>query len=84
MSCELISGPWAWSNLRENGIEFGLAPVPGVDGNPGRPFVGVLGAMINKASPDQFLAKEFMENYVLSAEGMETMNDDVARLRATR
>ena len=38
----MVSGPWAWANLQKNGIDFGLAPLPGIDGNPGRPFVGVL------------------------------------------
>ena len=35
----IISGPWAWSNLIKSGIDFGVAPMPGVNGNLGRPFV---------------------------------------------
>jgi maltose/maltodextrin transport system substrate-binding protein len=26
----IISGPWAWSNLIKNGIDFAVAPIPGV------------------------------------------------------
>ncbi|ADE54094.1 maltose/maltodextrin ABC transporter substrate-binding protein MalE [Coraliomargarita akajimensis] len=73
----MISGPWAWANLRKSGIDFGVAPVPGIDGNPGRPFVGVLGAMLNRASPNKELAVEFLENYVLTDEGLATIDKDV-------
>ena len=45
----MISGPWSWIDLRKCGIDFDLAPLPGVGGNPGRPFVGVLSALINRA-----------------------------------
>jgi maltose/maltodextrin transport system substrate-binding protein len=26
----IISGPWAWSNLIKNGIDFAVAPIPGL------------------------------------------------------
>ena len=61
-----ISGPWAWSNLIKSGIDFGVAPIPGVDGNVGRPFVGVTLAYLNRSSPNQDLAKYFLETYVLT------------------
>ena len=41
----IISGPWAWSNLLTSGIDFGLAPVPGVDGKPGPSFYRSLGGL---------------------------------------
>ncbi len=74
----MISGPWAWSNLRKSGIDFDLAPVPGVGGKPGKPFVGVLGAMLNRASPNKDLATEFLEQYLLTPEGLKMVDDDVA------
>lgn len=73
----MINGPWAWANLRKNGIRFGVAPVPGVNGKPGRPFVGVLGAMINRSSPNKILAREFIEHYVLTDDGLKTIDRDV-------
>ena len=63
----MISGPWAWIELRKASIDFGLAPLPGVGGNPGRPFVGVLSALINRASPNDDLAMQFLEEYVCTA-----------------
>ena len=70
----MISGPWAWPNLIKSGIDFGLAPVPGVDGHPARPFVGVSVAYLNRSSPNLDLAKEFLEHYMLSEEGLTAMN----------
>lgn len=73
----MISGPWAWGNLRKSGIPFAVAPMPGIDGKPGKPFVGVLGAMINRASPNADLAEEFLKGYLLTNDGLRTMNADV-------
>jgi len=70
----MISGPWAWSNLMRRGIEFGVAPVPGVNGKPGRPFVGVMVAYVNRSTPNHDLVKEFVEHYLLTEEGLTAMN----------
>ena len=72
----MISGPWAWSNLDKGKINYGVAPLPSVGGSPSRAFVGVWAAALNNASPNQELAKEFIENYVLTKEGLKTLNDD--------
>jgi maltose/maltodextrin transport system substrate-binding protein len=70
----MISGPWAWSNLTKSKIDFDLSPVPGVNGNVGRPFVGVMVAYLNRSSPNQDLAKEFLERYALTQYGLTTMD----------
>jgi maltose/maltodextrin transport system substrate-binding protein len=69
-----IAGPWAWSNLIQKGIDFDLAQIPGVDGNVGRPFVGVSMVYLNRLSPNQDLMKEFVERYMLTDDGLATMN----------
>jgi maltose/maltodextrin transport system substrate-binding protein len=69
-----ISGPWAWSNLMKRGIDFGLAPIPGLNGNVGRPFVGVTVAYLNRSSPNQDLAKEFLEHFFLTQDGLAAMD----------
>jgi maltose/maltodextrin transport system substrate-binding protein len=71
----MIGGPWAWSNLIQKGIDFGLAQIPGVDGNVGRPFVGVSMVYLNRLSPNQDLIKEFIELYMLTDNGLATMNN---------
>jgi maltose/maltodextrin transport system substrate-binding protein len=73
----MISGPWAWDNVRKSNINFGVAPIPDVGGKPSRPFVGVLGCMITGPSPNKDIAKEFIEGSVLSLEGLKTINADV-------
>jgi maltose/maltodextrin transport system substrate-binding protein len=73
----MVSGPWAWSNLQKSGIDFDVAPLPGVDGSPGRPFVGVLAALINRSTPNSDLAIQFIEKYVVTSDGLKTIDADV-------
>ena len=73
----VINGPWAWANLKTSGINFGVAPIPSIDGQPSKSFVGVMAATVNAATPNRDLAIEFIENYVLTDEGLKTINDDV-------
>lgn len=73
----MISGPWAWSNLRRSGIDFGVAAIPGIDGNPGKPFIGVLGAVLNRSTPNKAIAIEFLEHYVLTDNGLALIDNDV-------
>ena len=72
----MISGPWAWPNLERSGIDYGVALLPRVGDERARPMFGVTAAMINSATPNDFLAVEFLENYLLSEEGMRTFNSD--------
>lgn len=71
-----ITGPWAWEGLRKAGIHFGIAPLPTVAGQPARPFVGVLGAMLPKGSPNRAAAVNFIENYLTPLHGLNTINAD--------
>jgi maltose/maltodextrin transport system substrate-binding protein len=74
----MISGPWAWDNLRKSKIDFGVAPIPSVAGKPSKVFIGVQGAMINRASNNKDLAKDFIENYLLTMDGLKTLDADVS------
>ena len=73
----MINGPWSWDNLKKSNINFGVARIPAVGGKKAAPFVGVMGAMISKASPNRDVAVEFIENYMLSTNGLKMINDDV-------
>jgi maltose/maltodextrin transport system substrate-binding protein len=70
----MVNGPWVWADLRKSGIDFELAPVPGVGGNPGRPFVGVITALINRSSPNADFAKRFLEKYVCTVDGLKAID----------
>ncbi|MBD8162857.1 maltose/maltodextrin ABC transporter substrate-binding protein MalE [Erwinia persicina] len=71
-----IDGPWAWSNLDKSKINYGVALLPTFHGKPSKPFVGVLTAGINAASPNKELAKEFLENYLITDAGLGDVNKD--------
>ena len=73
----MISGPWAWDNVKKSHIDFGVAPIPSVNGHEPKPFVGVLGCMIAAPSRNKDLARDFLEHYVLTLEGLRTINADV-------
>jgi|CXWL01.1.fsa_nt_gi maltose/maltodextrin transport system substrate-binding protein len=73
----MINGPWSWDNLKKSNIDFGVARIPAVGGKKAAPFVGVLGAMINKSSQNRDVAVEFIENYMLGVKGLKMINDDV-------
>jgi len=73
----MINGPWAWDNLRKVGIDFGVAPIPSVAGKPGKPFVGVLGCMVTAPSRIKDVAREFIENHLLTVENLKTVAADV-------
>jgi maltose/maltodextrin transport system substrate-binding protein len=66
----MISGPWDWPNLMKCGIDFGVVPMPGVNGKLGKAFIGVQVAYINRSSPNRDLAKEFLEKYAFTKESL--------------
>lgn len=73
----MINGPWSWDNAKKSKINFAVGPIPSVNGKAAAPFVGVVGAMISKASPNKDLAVEFLENNMLTVAGLKTINNDV-------
>ncbi len=73
----MISGPWAWDNAKKKKIDFGVAPIPSVDGKPSKPFVGVLGCMIAAPSKVKDIAREFIENHMLRPDNLRIINADV-------
>lgn len=69
-----ITGPWAWEGLTKAGVKFGIAPIPSVAGQPARPFVGVLTAMLPARSPNQKAATQLLEQHLLPPEGLLRFN----------
>jgi maltose/maltodextrin transport system substrate-binding protein len=70
----MINGPWAWVNLRRVGMDFGVANLPALNGQPARPFVGVKALMINRATTQRELAVEFIEHHLLTLPGLRAIN----------
>ncbi|WP_374536632.1 maltose/maltodextrin ABC transporter substrate-binding protein MalE [Chitinimonas taiwanensis] len=73
----MISGPWAWDNAKQSKINFGVATIPSIAGKKGAPFVGVLGCMINNSSKNKDIAIDFIENHLMSVDGLKKINADV-------
>ncbi|EBA1300418.1 TPA: maltose/maltodextrin ABC transporter substrate-binding protein MalE [Klebsiella pneumoniae] len=73
----IINGPWSWENIGTSGIDYGVTVLPTFQGQKARPFVGVVSIGINAASPNKELAVEFIENYLMTDEGLTTLNDAV-------
>lgn len=73
-----ISGPWAWDNARRSKLDFGVAPIPSIDGHASKPFVGVLGCMVTAPSKVKDVAREFIENHLLRLDSLKIINADVA------
>ncbi|WP_332821066.1 maltose/maltodextrin ABC transporter substrate-binding protein MalE [Pseudomonas sp.] len=73
----IVNGPWAWNELRAAGIPFALAAVPGPSAEqPGRPFVGIQAAALNRHSPHRDQALNFLEHYLSTAAGLRLIDAD--------
>ncbi|OBT09471.1 maltose ABC transporter substrate-binding protein MalE [Vibrio sp. UCD-FRSSP16_10] len=70
-----INGPWAWGGY-DNKVNYGVTTIPTFKGKNSSPFVGVLTAGISTASPNKDLAVEFLENYLLTNDGLREVNND--------
>lgn len=71
----IINGPWSWENIKSSGIEYGVTILPTFQGQNSKPFVGVVSVGINAASPNKQLAIEFIENYLLTDNGLMMLNN---------
>ena len=74
----IINGPWGWPNSDGAKVDFSVYKLPKLGGQPAKAFVGVTALAINAASPNKELATEFIENYLLTDEGLEAVNNDKA------
>ena len=74
----IINGPWGWPNYDQAKVDFTVYKLPKLGGQPAKAFVGVTALALNAASPNKELAVEFLENYLLTAEGLDAVNTDKA------
>ena len=70
----MINGPWSWVNLQRVKMDFGVARIPMLGSKSAVPFVGVKGFMINRATRQRELAVEFIEHYLMSPDGLRTID----------
>lgn len=70
----IINGAWGWGSYSK--INYSVNTFPTLNGKQAKPFVGVLGMVINRSSPNQEQAKDFLLNYLLTDSGLEEVNND--------
>lgn len=59
----VITGPWFVGRAKAAGIDIGVAPIPPIQGQNPKPFVGVQGVMVSAFSPNLPLVYDFLFNY---------------------
>ena len=75
-----ISGPWAISDIRKSGVDYEVAPFPKLNGNYPAPFLGAHGFIVRRSSKNKELAMEFIENYLVTAEGILNLYKEDPRI----
>ncbi|MBK8047723.1 MAG: maltose ABC transporter substrate-binding protein [Anaerolineales bacterium] len=74
----VITGPWALNGLREAKVPYAVADIP-TGTQPGAPFLGVQGFMVNAFSKNQLLAQTFLQQFVASDATMQAFFDSDPR-----
>lgn len=64
----MITGPWNTTEFVKAGMDITVLPVPSLGDAPAQPFVGVQGAYVSVVSKRAAQAKEFVTEYLASAE----------------
>ena len=73
----MVGGPWDAHRLDQSGVDYGVAGLPALAGRAVHPFYGVMAAGISSHSSEKLLAREFIEQSLLTAKGMALYQADV-------
>lgn len=74
-----ITGPWALTDFRDSGVNYGVAPIPMMENQP-RPFVGVQGMMVSSFAPNKLLAQSFLTEYIATDDAMQQLYEADPRI----
>ena len=66
----MVQGPWAINDVT---VPYSVVQIPAVNGNPGSPFIGVRGAVVNPFSENKVLAMSFVLDYLSQDAVQEAM-----------
>ena len=71
----LMAGPWALDRIRASGVPYAVTSFPAAEegGEPGAPFMGVQGFMVNAFSENVLLAQAFLTEFVATEEVMQQL-----------
>ncbi|MDX1662886.1 MAG: maltose ABC transporter substrate-binding protein [Candidatus Promineifilaceae bacterium] len=70
----IMAGPWALDRISASGVPFGIAGFPDAT-EPGQPFLGVQGFMVNALSDQVFLAQAFLTEFVATEDVMTELQE---------
>lgn len=70
----MITGPWALPRIRESGVPYVVAEIPG-EVQEAQPFLGVQGFMVSAFSENAVLAEAFLTEFVATEEVMQQIYD---------
>jgi arabinogalactan oligomer/maltooligosaccharide transport system substrate-binding protein len=77
----VISGPWAINGIKAAGVPYAVTNIP-AGTQPGAPFMGVQGFMVNAFSTNQLLAQTFLQTFVATDATMQAFFDRDPRISA--
>lgn len=77
----IISGPWAVEGIRAAGVPYAVTSIPSGT-QPGAPFMGVQGFMVNAFGQNQLLAQTFLQTFVATDKTMQAFFDQDPRISA--
>ncbi len=77
----IITGPWAVDRFKTNEVPYAISAFPAAteDGEPGAPFIGVQGFMVNAGSENLLLAQTFLTEFIATDEAMQYIFDSDPR-----
>jgi maltose/maltodextrin transport system substrate-binding protein/arabinogalactan oligomer/maltooligosaccharide transport system substrate-binding protein len=69
----IMTGPWAVGRFQEAGVPYEITAFPAAeeDGEPGAPFIGVQGFMVNANSDNVLLAQTYLLEFIATEEAMQ-------------
>lgn len=68
----IMAGPWALDRFRTSGVPYGITNFP-TGTQPGQPFAGIQGFMVNALSENVLLAEAFLTEFVATDEVMTAL-----------
>ena len=74
----IITGPWALERLDESGVPYAISSIP-AGTEPGSPFLGAQGFMVNAFGEGQIEAQLFLTEFVATEEVMRTLAEGTGR-----
>jgi maltose-binding protein MalE len=77
----IMTGPWALNRFQDAGVPYAIAEFPAVEagGEPGYPFLGVQGLIINANSDQLLLAQAFATEKIATEDSMRRIFEAEAR-----